>query len=169
MSSTQPVAATIKEIKAAHPKMKDSFFVKCLEKELPLASVARAAADELMEENTALLAQCKAMEEELTALRAGANAKAEGDTEETTAEGDEELPAEDEEEVLAKAKATARRGAKPVARSKSPAGSGLSATQRWNAAVEAALPTAKTKFKAVAIANRKNPGLREQMLAEANS
>jgi glutamyl/glutaminyl-tRNA synthetase len=167
MSTTQPVAASIKEITAAFPKMKDSFFVKCLERELPLASVAKAAAEELMEENTALAAQCKAMEEELTALRA----KAMDDEETPAAEGEEEDPnAEgEEEETTAKAKATARRGAKPVARAKSPASGGLSATQRWNDAIEAALPTAKTRFKAVAIANRKHPGLRAQMLAEANS
>ncbi len=170
MSTTQPTAASIKEIKAAFPKMKAEFFVKCLEKELPLASVASAAAEELMQENAALQTQCKAMEEELTTLRAKAmEIEVEPDPEtdpavDPNAEG-EDPTVEDPN----KAKATARSGAKPVARSKSPAGSGLSATQRWNATVEAAFPTAKTKFKAVAIANRKNPGLREQMLAEANS
>jgi ATP-dependent protease ClpP protease subunit len=170
MSNTQPVAASIKEIKAAHPKMKDSFYIKCLERELPLASVASAAAEELMQENAALQTQCKAMEEELTALRAKAM-EIEIDPEPTVdpavdpnAEADPMV-----DPNMDPTKAKARNGAKPVARSKSPANGGISATQRWEAAIADAMPAAKTKFKAVAIANRNNPGLREQMLAEANN
>ena len=64
------MAPSIKEIKAAFPKMKDSFFVKCLERELPIASVASAAAEELMAENQELMAKVAAMEEEMTALKA---------------------------------------------------------------------------------------------------
>jgi hypothetical protein len=157
--STQPVAASIKEIKAAFPKMKDSFFVKCLEKELPLASVAGAAAEELMAENQELMAKVAAMEEEMTSLKA--KAMEDEEVKPDAMEGEEEVT---EEET---AKATAKVGAKPVARAKSSATK--DATTRWNEAVDAALATAKTRFKAVAIANRKHPGLREQMLAEANA
>lgn len=155
MSEQKPVAASIKEIKAAFPKMKDSFFVKCLERELPLASVAGAAAEELMQENAALTAQVQAMEEELTALKAKAM--------------DEET-AMDEEEVVEEetAKATAKSGLKPVAKAKATVATST-ATDQWNAAIEAALPTAKTRFKAVAVANRKHPGLRERMLKEVNA
>lgn len=156
MSETQkPVAASIKEIKAAFPKMKDSFFVKCLERELPLASVAGAAAEELMAENQELMAKCTAMEEELTALKAKA-------MEEETAMEQEEVV---EEET---AKATAKSGLKPVAKAKATVATST-ATDQWNAAIEAALPTAKTRFKAVAVANRKHPGLREKMLEEVNA
>jgi hypothetical protein len=140
--------------------MKDSFFVKCLERELPLASVAGAAAEELMAENQELMAKVAAMEEEMTSLKA----KAMEDEEvkpDAMEDGEEEVT---EEET---AKATAKVGAKPVARAKSSATK--DATARWNEAVDEALATAKTRFKAVAIANRKHPGLREQMLAEANA
>jgi ATP-dependent protease ClpP protease subunit len=162
--TTQPIAASIKEIKAAFPKMKAEFFVKCLEKELPLASVAKAAADELTAENEELTAQVAAMGEELAALKAKAM---DDDKEEAKAmdEDDKEESMDDDEE---EAKAKASSGAKPVARAKSAATS-KTATVRWNEAVDAALVTAKTKFKAVAVANRKHPGLREQMLAEANA
>lgn len=154
MSETQkPVAASIKEIKAAFPKMKDSFFVKCLERELPVASVASAAAEELMMENEELTARIAAMEDEMTALKAKAMEIEVTPGEEETAE--EEAPA------------TARSGAKPVAKSK--VANTPNATERWNAAIEAALPTAKTRFKAVAVANRKHPGLRAAMLAESNA
>jgi ATP-dependent Clp protease, protease subunit len=153
--STQPVAASIKEIKAAFPKMKAEFFVKCLERELPLASVASAAAEELMAENEELLAKVAAMEEEMTSLKATAM---EDDTPDATGG---EGPAAMADEP------TAKTGAKPVARAKSEPTS-KNATERWNEAVNAAMGTAKTKFKAVALANRQNPGLREQMLAEAN-
>lgn len=159
--TTQPVAASIKEIKAAFPKMKDSFFVKCLERELPLASVASAAAEELMAENQELMAKVSAMEEEMTSLKAKA-------MEEGKAKAMEEGEAEAEYDEEETAKAKAKLGAKPVARAKTAAAS-KNATARWNEAVDAALATAKTRFKAVAIANRKHPGLREQMLAEANA
>lgn len=160
--TTQPVAASIKEIKAAFPKMKDSFFVKCLERELPLASVASAAAEELMAENQELMAKVAAMEEEMASLKAKAM---EEEVKPDAMEEDEETAEYDEEET---AKAKAKSGAKPVARAKTAAAS-RTATARWNEAVNAAMVTAKTKFKAVAIANRENPGLREQMLAEANA
>jgi ATP-dependent protease ClpP protease subunit len=164
MSDThKPVAASVKEIKAAFPKMKADFVVRCLERELPLASVASAAAEELMAENQELIAKVAAMEEELTAFKA----KAMDDEEKPDAMDDEEDPnAMDDEEETAKAKA--RSGAKPVARSK-PAASGKSATERWNEAIESAMVTAKSRFKATAVANRKHPGLREQMLAEVNA
>lgn len=162
MSGTQkPVAASIKEIKAAFPKMKADFFVRCMEEEMAMEEVKTAAADELMAENEELQAKVKAMEEELTALRAKAM-----EEEVPAAMEEEEQTAEYDEEETAKAKA--KSGARPVARSKGQATS-KTATARWEAAVQAELPTAKTKFKAAAIANRKHPGLREQMIAEANA
>jgi hypothetical protein len=105
-----------------------------------------------MAENQELMAKVSAMEEELTALRAKAM--------EIEVVPEEEVEAEEEAPVTAKA------GSKPVAKSK--ASGTQTATERWNAAIDAALPQAKTRFKAVAVANKKNPGLRELMLAESN-
>jgi len=157
MSESTPVAATIDEIEAAFPKMKPSSILACLKARKPMASVAQAAVEEMMAENAALSLKCQAMEEELLALR---GAKAEEDpvvapTEETVVE---------EEMALAKAKA---KGVKPVAVSKE---SGKSAGDRWQSAINDCLPKCKgDKMRAVAMANRTNPGLRQSMLAEINS
>jgi ATP-dependent protease ClpP protease subunit len=168
MSESKPVAATVKEIKAAFPalaKAKPHFVIDCIEREMPLASVASAAAEEMMKENETLRAeneqlktQCKAMEDEK------ASAKAEGDEEkpDAKAEGDDEP--EKKEDAAAKARA---RGAKPVAKGTS---GKPSASARWSQAIESALVKCKNnKPKAVALANRLNPGLREAMLAEVNA
>lgn len=169
VADSTPTAATIKEIKAAHPKMKAEFFVRCLEKEMPLASVASAAADELLTENETLTARIAEMEEELTALRGKAKAESEAE-EEPAAEGEEEeQTAEGEqEELTAKAKATAKTGAKPVARSRT-APNLRPASEQWEEAIQAELPRAKSRKAAVAIVNRKNPSLRERLVAEANA
>jgi len=153
----KPVAATIQEIKAAYPKAKAASIVAWLERGLPMASVASAAAEEMMAENQELVAKCKAMEEELTALKAM-------EEEKPAAEGDE-MPVEEEEPT---AKATARSVNKPVAKAKATAHAG--ATAKWDKAVSDCIPKAGgSKLKAAMLANRLNPGLREQMLAEAKS
>ena len=158
MSDSLPVAATLQEIKAAFPKAKAEFVVKCLEKSMPMASVASAAVEEMMAENEGLRAQIKAMEDEM------AKAKAE-----LPAEEEEVVPADamehEEEEVEAKAKA--RSGVRPVAKSKT---SGPSARVRWDSAVDSCLAKCNgNKVKAVAMANRTNPGLRQAFLDEVNS
>lgn len=158
MSNATPVAATVQEIKAAYPKAKDSFIVKCLEKSLPLASVASAAAEELMAENEELMAKVAAMEEEMVALRAKAE-----QMEEPAAMEEE---SEDEVEVVVSPSAKAK-GAKPIAGAART--STVSATARWDEAVKAEVTRGLPRIKAVIAANRKNPGLRDQMLAEANS
>jgi hypothetical protein len=74
-----------------------------------------------------------------------------------------EMAMEDEEEKMAKAKS----GVKPVAKART---SGPSASARWNQAVEAALPKCgNNKMKAVALASRNHPGLREAYVAEVNA
>lgn len=167
MTESKPVAATVKEIKAAFPalaKAKPGFVVDCIERELPLASVASAAAEEMMKENEALRAEneelkakAKAMEDE--------KAKAEDDEEKPDAKAEGEDDSE-EEEKPSEAKARAR-GVKPVAKGTS---SRPSASARWNTAVSDALQKCgNNKMKAVALASRQNPGLREQMLAEVNA
>lgn len=154
MSESQPVAATISEIEAAFPKAKSEFIVKCLKQSMPMASVAQAAVEEMMAENAALSAQCKAMEEELAKYKGMS-------TEEQPAS---EMTVEvEEEEVMPSAK---RRGVAPVAIARKPAG--VSAKAQWDAAIDSELPKHKSKDLAVSAVNRKHPGLRAQMLSEVN-
>lgn len=158
MTESTPVAATIQQIKAAYPKAKAEFVLSCVEKSLPMASVASAAAEEMMKENEELKAQVKAMEEEL------AKGKADASASETTDVKAEECDEKPEEKEVAKAQA---KGVKPVAKATS---SRPSARVRWDDAVKASLTESKgDKMKAVALASRNNPGLREAMLAEVNA
>lgn len=155
MSDSQPVAATVQEIKSAFPKAKSDFIVKCIEKSLPLASVAAAAAEEMMAENEELLAKVAAMEEELTAARAMTP---------EVEEPEDEVDAMEEEKVEAKAR---RSGVAPVAQARS---TNPSAKAQWDAAIETNLGKYNgNRAKAVAMANKQNPGLRQAMLAEVNS
>lgn len=160
MSDSKPVAATIQEIRTAFPKAKADFVLSCVEKSLPMASVASAAAEEMMNENEELKAQLASAMEEINAFKA----KAMEEEESAKAKAMEE----EEKEVEAKATATARRtGVTPLARGTA---GNPSAFARWSEAVTAALPKAKgDRMKAVAIVNRENPGLREAYLAEVNS
>jgi len=155
MSDSTPVAATLQEIKAAFPKAKSDFIVKCLERSMPMASVASAAVEEMMAENEMLRGQIKAMEEEM------AKAKSAMPTEEEPAA----MEHDDEEEV--ESKAVARGGVKPIAKAKT---SVPSARVRWDNAIESCLAKCNgNKAKAVAMANRTNPGLRQAFLDEVNS
>jgi ATP-dependent protease ClpP protease subunit len=157
MSDSTPVAATLQEIKAAFPKAKSDFVISCLERSLPMASVASAAVEEMMAENASLRAEVQAMKEEM------AKAKAAVPTEEEPAamEGEEELV----EEVI-EAKATAKSGVKPIAKAKT---SGPSARVRWESSIDSCLPKCGgNRVKATAMANRLNPGLRQAFLDEVN-
>lgn len=162
MTESVPVAATVQQIRTAYPKAKAEFVLSCIEKSMPMASVASAAAEEMMKENEELKAKVSAMEEEMTAIKAKAM--------------EEEMPAEeesakakakaedDEEKEVAKARA---KGVKPVAKGTS---SKPSASARWENAIETSIPKCGgNKMKAVALANRQNPGLREAYLAEVNA
>lgn len=152
--SQKPMAASLAEIKAAFPKAKAEFVLKCLERSLPLASVMTEALSALDEENQTLKAQlAKAMED--------MNAKAALEIE--VEPGEEEMP---EEEMASKAKAK-RTGAKPIAKSK-PSG-GLSAKAQWLSKINAKVSEGIKRDKAAALVNRENPGLREQMLDEVNA
>jgi ATP-dependent protease ClpP protease subunit len=166
MSDSKPVAATVKEIKAAFPalaKKKPAFVIDCIERDLPLASVASAAAEEMMKENEELQAKLTAMEEEMTAMKA----KAMEDEEAKAMEDEEEPDAKAEEDEDEKPDAKARRsGAAPIAKGTS---GKPTASVRWDNAVEDAMKKTKNKMQAVALANRKNPGLRDAYLAEVNA
>lgn len=151
MSQSQPVAATLQEIKAAYPKAKAEFVIQCLEKSLPLASVAEAAVAEMMKENADLKAQLAAMQEKMGAAKG----------EMVVVEEEDDSP----EEMMAQARS---KGVKPVAKAKQ--SSGPSARQRWDEVVSEALKqTGGNKAKAVALVNRQNPGLRAELVAEANA
>ncbi len=166
MSESKPVAATVKEIKAAFPalaKAKPHFVIDCIEREMPLASVASAAAEEMMKENEELKAKVSALEEEMA--KAKAKAEEDEETPDAKAEGDD-TPDEDKKKEDAEAKARAR-GAKPVAKGTT---GKPSASVRWEQAIETALPKCRgNRAKAVAMANRNHPGLRAAMVAEANA
>jgi ATP-dependent protease ClpP protease subunit len=149
-----PSPATLQEIKAAFPKASSDFVVKCLEKSMPMASVATAAVEEMMAENESLKASLAKMEEDMAKMKAEYES---GGSEET----------EEEAEPEAKAEPTAKSGARPVAKSKAPV---ASARIKWNEAINAALPQCgNSKAKAASMANRLNPGLRQAMLDEANA
>lgn len=158
MTESVPVAATVQQIRAAYPKAKAEFILSCVEKSMPMASVASAAAEEMMKENEDLKAQVKAFEDEKAKATADAEAKAK-------AEGDPVEPDEDDKpDAKAKAKAS---GAKPVAKGTSGT---PSARAKWDNAIESALTkTNGNKAKAVALANKNNPGLRQAMLDEVNA
>lgn len=163
MSDSTPVAATLPEIEAAFPKLKPSTILACLRKSLPMASVASAAVEEMMNENAALRAQVKAMEEEM--VTAKAEFPAEEDPEKDPAAATiVETDTEEEEPMTAKAKAS---GVRPIAKAKT---SGPSASVRWNSAIDSCLAKCSgNKMKAVAMANKNNPGLREAFLQEVNA
>ena len=164
MTESTPVAATVQQIKAAFPKAKAEFVLSCIEKALPMASVASAAAEEMMKENEELKARVAAMEEELA--KAKAEITIDTDDEEEEMPEESKAKAAEDEEKKADAKARAR-GVKPVAKGTS---GRPSASAQWSQAVDSALAKCGgNKMKAVALASRQNPGLREQMLAEVNA
>jgi len=163
MSESQtPVAASISEIEAAFPRAKAEFVLKCVKRQLPMASVLSEALAAMDEENQSLKAQlAKAMEPPV-------EPPADPSAMEVEVEDDEMMAkakAMDDEEVAAKAKA--RSGVKPIAKS---ARSAPSASVQWNNAIDSCLPKCGgNKVRAVSMANKNNPGLRQAMLTEANS
>ena len=148
--SQKPVAATVRQIKAAFPKAKNEFIVKAMEQEMPMEQVATAMTQETMAENDTLMARVTALETELAAMKAKAM----------------EVETEVVEETPVAPVAKAKSGVAPVAKSKS-AGT-VSAHAKWQSLIQAKVSTGTPKAKAVVFVNKENPGLREQMLAEVN-
>lgn len=161
MTESTPVAATVQQIKAAFPKAKAEFVLSCIEKSLPMASVASAAAEEMMKENETLRAEnemlkAKAMEYE--------NAKAMEDEEKPDAKAEgEDMEEEKKEDTMAKARA---RGAKPVAKGTS---GKPSAAARWKDSIQAKVAAGIPRAQAIMAVDVENPGLRTQYLAEVNA
>jgi uncharacterized phage infection (PIP) family protein YhgE len=161
MTTQAKVAATAKQIKAAFPKAKAEFIVRCMEKEYAMEEVATELTEEVLEENETLSAKVKAMEEELTALKA----KAQEEEEMKAKYAEMEQKAQDMEEQLAKFQA---RGMRAVTQ---PIGtpSKESARAQWQAEVESHVAKGLSRANAVIAANRAKPGLREKMIAECNA
>jgi len=159
MSDTQPVAASLAEIKAAYPKANAEFIVRCLEKQLPVASVMTEALGAMEEEMNALRAKVAEYEQKMAAME---TQEAMEEEEEMSAEAKAKAMEEEEPEAKAKAKT----GVKPVAKATSVPR--VSASVRWNEQIEAKVAKGLPKAKAASLVNKENPGLREQMLAEVN-
>lgn len=173
MSESQPVAATIQEIRSAFPKAKAEFVLKCLERSLPMASVASAAAEEMMTENEQLQSRVAELEEELAKAKAEneelTKARAEGDEDAPGAEVEDDPDAEGDDEPKSKANAKARRtGVEPVAR-RPGTGSGPTARERWRSAIDAKVAAGMSRADAVMAVERQSPGLRAAMLKEVNA
>ena len=169
MSEQKPTAAaTIQEIKSAFPKAKAEFVLTCVEKSLPMASVAAAAAEEMMKENEELKAKLKAYEEADAKAKAEAEeeeAKAKAEEEEAKAKAEEEdTEAKAEEELDAKSKS--KTGVKPVAKATS---STKSAHAQWTSAVDAKVATGIPRASAIMAVEKERPGLRQQWLDEVNA
>jgi hypothetical protein len=160
MSNTTPVAASLAEIKAALPKAKPDFILKCLERNLPMASVMSEAAATLEEECMSLRAElekmksAKAMEDEQMA-----NAKAQ--------EGEQMKAKAMEEEEQAKAKA--RSGVKPIAKAASGVSGSASASAKWRSVLQSKIDSGIPRAKAILAIEVEHPGLRQQMVEEVNS
>lgn len=145
------VAATVKQIKAIYPKATDKFVVKAVEQEMTEEEVKAAAMEELEAENGELKEKLEAMEEELEAFKSRAM------------EEEQQAKAQEEEEQQAKARAKAN---SPVALG---VGANVSASSLWKTKVEELVSQGFARPKAVALASKRNPGLREKYLEEANS
>lgn len=154
MANEEKRVATVREIKAIYPNAKAEFIVKCVEKEMTAEEVHAGAMEELQAENDGLKSQMTLLEEEIQNLKA-----AKDDEYAKAAADDEEAKAEEE----AKAKA---RGNTPVA-----AGSGpvASARERWTSAIAQYMERGLDRTRAAQKANASHPGLRQQMIEEANA
>jgi ATP-dependent protease ClpP protease subunit len=166
MSTATPVAASLAEIKAAYPKAKAEFVLRCLERNLTRAEIdteMRASMEEelvaLRAENEELKAKYKAMEEETLLAQSEKEAEA--------MEDEEDPVAMDEEEKLAKGKAKAKLGVKPVAKGAS--ASRKSAKAEWESRIQSAIASGKPRAAAIRSVVIADPDLHRRMLEEVNS
>ena len=143
----KPVAATPSEIESAFPEMDADFVLSCIKKEMPMSAVASSAAKAMQEENGKLRAEVDELKVKLDEAEAKVAAAEEASEQATSAQAD----------------ATANQ-AIPVGGNDVP----ISAKSRWDQAVQACVERGMNRQKASSEANRKNPGLRAEMLAEIN-
>ena len=155
MSQTpERVAATAKAIKAAFPKAKAEFVVKCMEKEMTMEEVK----DEYHEMSEADLELLKEQLEEMASAKAAADEELEKAKAKLAAMEDE----------MAKASAPQARY-----RSGSPAvsvgtGSPRSAGSVWRDAVKAKMQSGYSRERAILAVEKEDPSLRQAYLAELN-
>ncbi len=159
--SQAPVAATIKEIKAAYPKAKAEFIVKCMEQAMPMPQVAEAAYAEVMIDNQSLADRIATLEAKLAAMEA--TEATEPPVAEMPIAASPSAPMPTQQPDVPKAKS----GVAPLAKSKTVATP--SARQEWSTKIQAKVQSGLPKAKAVSMVDRENPGLRQQMLDEANA
>lgn len=153
MSESQvPVAATVKQIKAAFPKAKSDFIVKCMEQQMPMEKVATEVVEETMNENDQLVARVVALEGEIAAMKALA----------VLPPVEEVVPP-----VAVAPLAKAKSGVAPMAQAKSKPV--VSAKKTWSDLIQAKVTAGMPRAKAATSVNKENPGLREQMLDEVNA
>lgn len=160
MADDKVVAASVREIKAAFPGMSDSFVLSCIELELPMASVAVAATEEMQKANEELVQSNEELKQELEAMKEKL-AMYELKEEEQSAQEEEEK----EEEEMAKARA---RSHDPIANSLASLPKRGTAIERWSEAVASYKEKGLDSQQAVLKAHQANPGLRVQYLAELN-
>lgn len=153
--SQAPVAATIKEIKAAYPKAKAEFIVKCMEQSMPMPQVAEAAYAEVMIDNQSLADRIATLESKIAAM-------------ESTEATEPPVAAEPVVPPVAVAPlAKAKSGVAPMAQAKSKPV--VSAKKTWSDLIQAKVTAGMPRAKAATLVNKENPGLREQMLDEVNA
>jgi hypothetical protein len=149
MSESKPVAASVKEIKAAYPKAKSEFIIRCMEDEMTMEQVGQEHAKEVEQENETLSAKVAAMEKELADLKA------------VKACDSQACEKAKEEEPVAKA------GVTPVAKAK--CASLVSAKAQWLEVVDTNIKSGMDRARAAREANRTHGHLREAMLTEVNN
>jgi hypothetical protein len=135
-----------------------------------MASVATAAAEEMMKENEELKAKVTAMEEEMARAKAAMEDEEKPEAmEDGEDDDDEEEPkaeyGKDDKKEMAKARAKAR-GVKPIA--KGTIGR-PSAAARWKDSIQAKVAAGIPRAQAIMAVDVENPGLRTQYLAEVNA
>jgi ATP-dependent protease ClpP protease subunit/regulator of replication initiation timing len=152
-----PTAATMKELKASFPRANSDLLVSMSEDEMTLEDASTAYITSMEEELDAVRAENEELKTKLSAMDEEATAKA--------MDEEEEAKATEEEEV--KVKPAAKSGVKPVARAiGKPA---VSASTQWQQAIQEQVKAGHPRAKAIKLANRANPGLRQRVVDEANA
>jgi ATP-dependent protease ClpP protease subunit len=156
--NTDRVAATAKAIKAAFPKAKAEFVVKCMEKEMTMEEVK----DEYHDMSETELETVKQQLEEMATAKAAA---------------DEEVMALRAKVQAMEQEAAAAKAAGPQARYRSGApavnaagnGSARASGALWRDAVKAKMQSGYSREKAILAVEKEDPSLRQAFLAEINS
>lgn len=154
-----PMAATMKELKASFPRANSDLLVSMSEDEMTLEDASTAYITSMEEELDAVRAENEELKTKLSAMDEEATAKAMDEEKEA------EAKAMEEEET--KVKPAAKSGVKPVARaSVKPA---IPASTQWQQAIQEQVKAGHPRAKAIKLANRANPGLRQRVVDEANA